>query len=183
MPIQWNTELERQLLLWIISEGNLTPNTDVLQKVADRFGPGVVTAKALSQKFYKLKKEAEKLLADGAGPDTPATPVAKGTKTPASKSTAGKRKKATDTNGDAEADDAAAATPTKTPKKRKTNAKDAKVKTEETEPEVAAEGEASEEVKAEDGENGDGEVAADAVTEEAAEGVNGEEGEKVAEKA
>jgi hypothetical protein len=67
------------------------------------------------QKFYKLKKEAEKLLAanaDGAAPATPAPAAKAPAKTPG-KST-GKRKAAAAT-GDAEADHDA--TPTKRSKK------------------------------------------------------------------
>ncbi|KIW13766.1 hypothetical protein PV08_08957 [Exophiala spinifera] len=116
MPYKWTPESERALLLLAFAEV-APPAATVWNKVAEQLGNGL-SGSACSQKFYKLKKESEKLLSeDGTapGPTTPATSATKKEK----HSTSRKRK--------AEADDA-----TDTPAK-KTNRKlcAVEVKTEE----------------------------------------------------
>ena len=99
----------------------------------------MLTLLICSQKFYKLKRESEKLLAEGPGspgsaPATPA-PKTKAAKTPGTKS-GGKRKKAS-TAGDDEAGSQKA--PSKA-KKVKTEAKtEVKEEGPEEEPKVKAE--------------------------------------------
>jgi hypothetical protein len=82
---------------------------------------------ACSQKFYKLKRESDKLLADGgavAASSDVATPV-KATKTPGSKGTSGRKRKSAGADCDREI-----ATPTKRSKLKKNPAPEVEVKAE-----------------------------------------------------
>ncbi|KIW28969.1 uncharacterized protein PV07_04820 [Cladophialophora immunda] len=115
MPFKWDPASERNLLLFAIAEMS-PPSTSIWPKVAEKLGNDL-NANACSQKFYKLKKESEKLLQQG---DTTVsgdavTPVkeAKTPKTPGSKAASGKKRKGTDADHEE----------TTTPIKRKRNAK------------------------------------------------------------
>ncbi|KAJ9604621.1 hypothetical protein H2200_010735 [Cladophialophora chaetospira] len=68
MPYQWNAERERKMLLLAISSANLRPSADTWQRVAALLGDGL-TASAVSQKYYKLRKES-----DAQAGTPPATP-------------------------------------------------------------------------------------------------------------
>lgn len=83
--------------------------------LADSFGPPP-TRKAFTEHFGKIRKNSKNLFA-GTVPSTPSTAVAKKTKTPATKTTATKRKKAVITSASDSEDDGAP--PTKTPAKRR----------------------------------------------------------------
>lgn len=50
MP-KWTADGERQLLIFAVTEANITPGSEVWQKVADRIGSGV-TAGAVSYARY-----------------------------------------------------------------------------------------------------------------------------------
>ncbi|KIV93541.1 hypothetical protein PV10_04751 [Exophiala mesophila] len=64
MPYQWNAERERQMLLLAISRANLRPSADTWTVVAALLGGGL-SASAVSQKYYKLRNDAEKKLLSG----------------------------------------------------------------------------------------------------------------------
>ncbi|ETN43866.1 uncharacterized protein HMPREF1541_10997 [Cyphellophora europaea CBS 101466] len=141
MPKTWDAAQERLLLMTVISTVDTKPSSEHWAQIAGVIGDGL-TASAVSQKFYKLKRESEKLLSgDGAAaaPAPPATP-ASGTKatdkTP--KSSIGKRKGRASADPEADDDNAATATPSKKTKKttaakiKKENKKDDEVKTEAT---------------------------------------------------
>ncbi|KIW68082.1 hypothetical protein PV04_04050 [Phialophora macrospora] len=68
MPYQWTAEKERKMLLLAISAANLRPSTVIWQRVADRLGGGL-TASAISQKYYKLRKDYDPQA--GSPPTTP----------------------------------------------------------------------------------------------------------------
>ncbi|KIW92913.1 uncharacterized protein Z519_06762 [Cladophialophora bantiana CBS 173.52] len=115
MPFKWDAASERNLLLFAIAEMS-PPATSIWPRVAEKLGNDL-NASACSQKFYKLKKESEKLLHQGdstVGGDA-ATPFkdAKTAKTPASKGTSGRKRNVADVNGEEP----------KTPTKRKRNMK------------------------------------------------------------
>ncbi|KAK5275058.1 hypothetical protein LTR40_013721, partial [Exophiala xenobiotica] len=102
MPFKWDAESERALLLMVIAEMS-PPTTAIWPNVAERLGRGLSDS-ACSQKFYKLKKEAEKILGtDGPGTaTTPKTPTAKADKTTPRKSTGGGKRKKADNVDDVE---------------------------------------------------------------------------------
>ncbi|KAK4942644.1 hypothetical protein LTR10_017591 [Elasticomyces elasticus] len=108
MVFKWDSESERSLLLLTITKMQ-GPKATIWPAVAEELGHGL-NASACSQKFYKLKKESEKLLGND-GPaasatTTPKSAKAKGENATPGKATSGKRKKAT---ADQDADE----TPTK----------------------------------------------------------------------
>ncbi|KIX99280.1 uncharacterized protein Z520_04856 [Fonsecaea multimorphosa CBS 102226] len=146
MPFKWDPASERNLLLYAIAEMNAPP-TSIWPRVAEKLGNDL-NGNACSQKFYKLKKESEKILqGDATVRGDAATPVkeAKTAKAPASKATSGKKRKAADPDDGEDV---------KTPTKRKGNAK--KEAPANPEPEVKAESqeeEANSAVKAEDEHN------------------------------
>ncbi|KAK5050077.1 hypothetical protein LTR84_004197 [Exophiala bonariae] len=75
MPFKWDAMAERNLLLHVIGEMN-GPGAAIWEGVAAKLGGGL-NGNACSQKFYKLKKESEKLLSgDGADTPAPAKPAA-----------------------------------------------------------------------------------------------------------
>ena len=142
MPFKWDAEAERKLLLYIVKRCEVKPGTEVFDGVPGVLGADInpnacqlvfdydgyclasvclkqlLTTYSYRQRFYKLKRESEQLLAK-AGIETPATPSGK-KKTPSKakatpKSTGkGQKRKfhAEDDN-----DDDAAGTPSKKPKK------------------------------------------------------------------
>ncbi|EXJ69679.1 uncharacterized protein A1O5_06750 [Cladophialophora psammophila CBS 110553] len=61
------------MLLFAIFSANLRPSADTWQRVAALLGEGL-TASAVSQKYYKLRHEMEKMLKDQGAP-TPTTPT------------------------------------------------------------------------------------------------------------
>jgi hypothetical protein len=85
--------------------------------LAASFGPPP-TRKAFTEHFGKIRKNSKNLIAGtGTIPSTPSTVTAKKTKTPATKTTATKRKKAVITSASDSEDNGAP--PTKTPAKRR----------------------------------------------------------------
>ncbi|KAI1615343.1 hypothetical protein EDD36DRAFT_462859 [Exophiala viscosa] len=107
MVFKWDNESERALLLLAITEMQ-APKSTVWPAVAEKLGGGL-NASACSQKFYKLKKESEKLLGGGDtattnAPTTPKTTKVKGENGTTGRATGGKRKKAT-TDQDADLGD------------------------------------------------------------------------------
>ncbi|EXJ93700.1 hypothetical protein A1O1_02092 [Capronia coronata CBS 617.96] len=106
MPFKWDPAAERNLLLFAIGEMAGPPST-IWPAVAEKIGGGL-NANACSQKFYKLKKEADKLLTDNdtPAPDTPA----KSTKSSNKKATGSESKRKRNAAQDEE-------TPTKRSKK------------------------------------------------------------------
>ncbi|KIX08930.1 uncharacterized protein Z518_00008 [Rhinocladiella mackenziei CBS 650.93] len=95
MPFKWDVASERDLLLCVIGEMT-PPATSIWPAVAEKLGGGL-NGSACSQKFYKLKRESEKLLETDGSPGTaPATPSTK----PVGKAGGTKRKKNTDVNDD-----------------------------------------------------------------------------------
>ncbi|KAK5462704.1 hypothetical protein LTS15_002416 [Exophiala xenobiotica] len=102
MPFKWDAESERALLLMVIAEMS-PPMTAIWPNVAERLGRGLSDS-ACSQKFYKLKKEAEKILGtDGPGTaTTPKTPTAKADKATPRKTTGGGKRKKADSGEDVE---------------------------------------------------------------------------------
>lgn len=106
MPFKWDAESERKLLLYIVKHCDVRPGIEAFNGVAAVLGEGV-NSNACNQKFYKLKRESEQLLAK-AGIETPATPSTKKTtaaKTKATPKSTGKgRKRKTDAEGNDEED-------------------------------------------------------------------------------
>ncbi|EXJ91514.1 hypothetical protein A1O3_00062 [Capronia epimyces CBS 606.96] len=90
MPFKWDSETERNLLLFAIGEMS-GPPAAIWPAVAEKLGSGL-NASACSQKFYKLKRESEKLLGDN-DTSTPKTSKGSARKASGSESTATKRKK------------------------------------------------------------------------------------------
>ncbi|ETI24140.1 hypothetical protein G647_03509 [Cladophialophora carrionii CBS 160.54] len=127
MPFKWDAQSERNLLLSAIKVMGNPPAT-IWDQVAETIGNGhEVNGNACSQKFYKLKKESENLLAEGGGvasSNDAATPT-KAPKTPGSKGTGGRKRKNADIDGDGEV-----ATPSKRGKAKKGAAPEVEVKTE-----------------------------------------------------
>ncbi|EXJ61006.1 hypothetical protein A1O7_05159 [Cladophialophora yegresii CBS 114405] len=126
MPFKWDAQSESDLLLSAIAAMGNPPST-IWDQVAEKIGTGhEVNGNACSQKFYKLKRESEKILAEGAvvGSDDVATPV-KTPKTPGSKGTGGRKRKNVGVDRDGEV-----ATPTKRGKAKKDAAPEVEVKTE-----------------------------------------------------
>ncbi|OAL37847.1 hypothetical protein AYO20_02680 [Fonsecaea nubica] len=115
MPFKWDAASERNLLLFALAEMS-PPAASIWPRVADKLGNDL-NANACSQKFYKLRKESEKLLQqdDAAASGDSATPVKepKTTKTPNSKAASGRKRKGADANGEE----------INTPVKRKRNVK------------------------------------------------------------
>ncbi|KAJ9604625.1 hypothetical protein H2200_010739 [Cladophialophora chaetospira] len=138
MPYKWDAASERNLLLFAITTLG-TPKAEVWDQVAKMIEPGgSLNANACSQKFYKLKKESEKLMAEGGGAvisTDPATPV----KTPG-KGTGGRKRKSTDGDADGE-------TPTPTKRRASTKKKTAPAPEPEVKDESAEEPEAETEAE------------------------------------
>ncbi|KAK5071653.1 hypothetical protein LTR64_004568 [Lithohypha guttulata] len=118
MPFKWTPEAEREMLFQIIKSLDIKPPQSMFADVAAVIGGGV-NANACSQRFYKLKREAEALHAKadegGVGvPNTPSTKKSAAKAKPTPKSL-GKKRKAAIANEDDEPD--AIDTPTKKHKK------------------------------------------------------------------
>ncbi|KAK7902322.1 hypothetical protein LTR67_001967 [Exophiala xenobiotica] len=112
MASKWTKETEQKLLFAVMTPADIKPDWGSISKA---MGPDF-TGESCRQKFYKLKKEAEKILGtDGPGTaTTPKTPTAKADKTTPRKSTGGGKRKKADSVDDVEE------TPTK---KKKANVK------------------------------------------------------------
>ncbi|KKY28448.1 hypothetical protein UCRPC4_g00616 [Phaeomoniella chlamydospora] len=135
MPFSWTVDAERQMLFLVIGNMASNPSRETFQKVADTLGGGL-NCSAVSQKFYKLKKESEKITneanngsagesstAAAAASSQPATP---GPSTPIKTPTTGRgrgRKRKSDaaetTTPGAEGGDTPASTPAKKARGRK----------------------------------------------------------------
>ncbi|EHY54881.1 hypothetical protein HRR83_005859 [Exophiala dermatitidis] len=111
MPFKWDAESERNLLIAAIGEMSAPPTT-IWPAVAERLGHGL-NGNACSQKFYKLKKESEKLLGENDTNTAPKTPKTSARKTNPS-STGTKRKRRAPEEAE---------TPTKLAKKEETPSK------------------------------------------------------------
>ncbi|KAJ9644258.1 hypothetical protein H2204_001609 [Knufia peltigerae] len=74
MPYKWTPESERALLLLAFAEV-APPAATIWQSVAEKLGGGL-SGSACSQKFYKLKKESEKLLGEDGTATAATTPTA-----------------------------------------------------------------------------------------------------------
>ncbi|KIW79323.1 hypothetical protein Z517_05935 [Fonsecaea pedrosoi CBS 271.37] len=101
MSNPWNDATEKLLLFSMIEEPDNCSRAK-FEQAAVAIGGGV-SANACRQKFYKLKKEGEKLLQqdDAAVSSDPATPVKeKTTKTPTGKPASGRKRKGTDGDGE-----------------------------------------------------------------------------------
>ncbi|KAL9109616.1 MAG: hypothetical protein Q9227_005796 [Pyrenula ochraceoflavens] len=65
-PKQWDDTAKLRLLMLVIDKCEAKLSTKNWEEVANAFGGGI-TASAVSQKFYKLKKECEKLQSTSGG--------------------------------------------------------------------------------------------------------------------